>query len=227
LALANVAQVVCYDHRGNGRSDWGSPEDWTLDTWADDVVRLCDVLGIERPVIVGASFGGFVAQRYIARHPDHPSKVALLCTAPRVNLDAMEKAFADQGGEIAGTIAKQLFSGDMSVLADFLESCIPLYSTEPPDPDALARVVINFDLLGHFFAGEGASMDLRAGLAAARCPVLVVAGELDPVMPVAMTQELAPALPAELARYELLPGVSHLQVGGKAATEAVREFIRG
>jgi pimeloyl-ACP methyl ester carboxylesterase len=30
LTLADVAQVICYDHRGNGRSDWGSPDDWTL-----------------------------------------------------------------------------------------------------------------------------------------------------------------------------------------------------
>jgi proline iminopeptidase len=226
LALADVAQVICYDQRGNGRSDWGSPDEWTLDTWADDVVRLCDALGVERPVIVGASFGGFVAQRYLARHFDHPSKVALLGTAARLNLDAIEKRFTELGGEVAGRSARKFFGGDMSVLGDFLEHCIPLYSTEPRDPDAMARVVMNFDLMGQFFSGEGASMDLRAGLAGASCPVLVVGGELDPVMPVAMTGELAAALPAHLVRYELLPGVSHLQVGGKASTALVRDFVR-
>lgn len=43
--LTSVAQVVYYDHRGNGRSDRGTPEQWNLDTWADDVVRLCDARG--------------------------------------------------------------------------------------------------------------------------------------------------------------------------------------
>ena len=28
-----VAQVVYYDHRGNGRSEDGSPERWTIDQW--------------------------------------------------------------------------------------------------------------------------------------------------------------------------------------------------
>jgi pimeloyl-ACP methyl ester carboxylesterase len=226
LTLADIAQVICYDHRGNGRSDWGSPDDWTLDTWADDIVRLCEALGIERPVIVGASFGGFVAQRYLARHPEHPSKVALLCTASRLDLDAIEQRFTELGGEIAGKSAKKFFGGDMSVLADFLEHCIPLYSTEPPDPSLMARVVMNFDLMGQFFSGEGASMDLRSGLAAARCPVLVVGGELDPVMPMSMTRELAAALPADLVHYELLPSVSHLQVHGGASTALIRDFVR-
>jgi pimeloyl-ACP methyl ester carboxylesterase len=35
-SLPELAQVVYYDHRGNGRSDRGSPEQWTLDQWADD-----------------------------------------------------------------------------------------------------------------------------------------------------------------------------------------------
>ena len=65
--MSDVAQVVMYDHRGNGRSDRRTPDEWNLDTWADDVVRLCDALGIEKPIVLGNSFGGFVAQRYLAR----------------------------------------------------------------------------------------------------------------------------------------------------------------
>ena len=37
---AQIAQVVYYDHRGNGRSDPGDPNEWNLDVWADDVVTL-------------------------------------------------------------------------------------------------------------------------------------------------------------------------------------------
>ena len=61
--FADTHQVVLYDHRGNGRSDgWDNPSNWNLDRWADDVVALCEALGIERPVVLGQSFGGFVAQ---------------------------------------------------------------------------------------------------------------------------------------------------------------------
>ena len=35
-----MAQIVYYDHRGHGRSDPRPQDEWTLDTWADDIVRL-------------------------------------------------------------------------------------------------------------------------------------------------------------------------------------------
>lgn len=72
--LADAAQVVYVDHRGHGRSDRRPPQEWNLDTFADDLVRLCAVLGIEKPVVLGQSYGGFVAQRYLARHPAHPGR---------------------------------------------------------------------------------------------------------------------------------------------------------
>jgi pimeloyl-ACP methyl ester carboxylesterase len=50
-------------------------------------VRLCDALGVAKPIVLGQSFGGFVAQRYIARHPGHAAKVILSSTAPRMNLE--------------------------------------------------------------------------------------------------------------------------------------------
>jgi pimeloyl-ACP methyl ester carboxylesterase len=88
VELTDLAQVVYYDHRGNGRSDPGSSADWTLDVWADDVVRLCDALGIDHPIVIGESFGGMVAQRYLARHSGHPARVVLASTAPRFDLDS-------------------------------------------------------------------------------------------------------------------------------------------
>jgi len=226
LALHDVAQVVFYDHRGNGRSDRGTVESWTLDTWADDVVRLCDALGIERPVVFGASFGGFVAQRYLARHPDHPSKVVLACTSARLDVEAIANRFGQLGGEVAGATARQFFGGDITVMPAFLEHCIPLYATEPLDPDDLARAVMNPELMSHFFEGEATTMDLRAGLAAATCPVLVLSGELDPIMPVEMVHEMVDALPATVRHFVELPGISHLQVCGRAATSQVVAFIQ-
>ena len=225
LVLDDIAQVVFYDHRGNGRSDRGTPDEWTLDTWADDVVRLCDALGIVRPIVFGASFGGFVAQRYLARHPDHPSKVVLACTSARLDIDVMARSFARLGGVEAGVAARHFFGGDLSVMPSFLEHCIPLYATEPVDPDAMLRAVMNPELMAHFFTGEATTMDLRAGLAAAHCPVLVLGGDVDPVMPPEMVHEIVEALPPHFVRFEELPGASHLQVGGRAATAAVRAFI--
>jgi pimeloyl-ACP methyl ester carboxylesterase len=57
-SLSEIAQVVYYDQRGNGRSEDGPRDRWNLDQWADDLRTLCDVLGIERPIVFGGSFGG-------------------------------------------------------------------------------------------------------------------------------------------------------------------------
>jgi proline iminopeptidase len=68
--LADIAQIVYYDHRGHGRSDARPPQEWTLDTFADDVVRLCDALGLRKPVVLGQSFGGLCPAAPIHRQLD-------------------------------------------------------------------------------------------------------------------------------------------------------------
>ena len=55
--LAEYAQVVYYDQRGHGRSDHSTSEHWNLRTWADDLRRLCDALSLDKPVVLGTSFG--------------------------------------------------------------------------------------------------------------------------------------------------------------------------
>lgn len=99
-ALADVAQIVYVDHRGHGRSSRRPAAEWTLDTFADDVVRLCSVLGIVKPIVLGQSFGGFVAQRYLARHPAHPARVVLSSTSHHMGLArklAMFEKLGDRG----------------------------------------------------------------------------------------------------------------------------------
>src|SRR5271170_895795 len=59
--LAERVQVLYYDQRGHGRSDHCTSEFWNLQTWAYDLRRLCDVLGLVKPVVLGSSFGGHVA----------------------------------------------------------------------------------------------------------------------------------------------------------------------
>ena len=166
-----------------------------------------------------------VAQRYLARHPDHPSKVVLACTGARFDLEAISNRFTQLGGEVAGATARQLFGGDLSVMPAFVEHCYPLYTTAL-DQDAIAWVVMSPELMPHFFTGEAATMDLRAGLAAVTCPVLVLGGELDPVMPPQIVSELVDALPTGSTQFEEIPGVSHLQVAGRPASSLVKTFIQ-
>ena len=48
--LAEIAQLVYYDHRGQGRSDTDKIENWNLDQWADDLRALIELLGVDNPM---------------------------------------------------------------------------------------------------------------------------------------------------------------------------------
>ncbi len=106
--LAELAQLIYLDHRGNGRSEHGDPALWTLDQWGDDVRAFCDALGIEKPIVLGYSFGGFVAQSYATRHPDHPAKLVLYSTTPVLDdgpvLDAFEFDWRRRGARDRSSI---------------------------------------------------------------------------------------------------------------------------
>jgi proline iminopeptidase len=208
--LAQDAQVVYLDHRGQGRSDKSTPERWTLDRWADDVRDFCDALGIERPVVLGNSFGGMVAMAYAIRHPDHPAKVVFSSTSARQNLPRMLDRFEKLGGPEARHAAERFWKDPgPATLPDYVSKSFSAYSRTPRDPDANARTRWALDVMFHFAADEDRRFDLRAGLARVRCPVLVVGGALDPVCPIEDQEEIAAALPPALVRFERFEDCGH------------------
>ena len=62
--MAEAAQVVYLDLRGNGRTDAGPRNKWTLEQWAADVHLFCQALSIDEPIVMGHSLGGIVAMLY-------------------------------------------------------------------------------------------------------------------------------------------------------------------
>jgi proline iminopeptidase len=227
--LADVAQIVYYDHRGHGRSDRRPATEWTLDTFADDVVRLCDALGVVKPVVLGQSFGGFVAQRYIARHPAHARKVVLSSTSPHLGLDRKLAVFERLGGAEAREVARRFWTAPSAATwAPYNVVCKPHYNTVPPiNDDASQRIVFNEDILFASAGGEQQTMNLLPGLAHAQCPVLVMAGALDPVCPLADSQDIAAALPASLVQLAVFDRSGHgaWRDEPDAAFTHLREFI--
>lgn len=209
--FADIAQVIYYDHRGHGRSDPRPREEWTLDTWADDIVRLCDALGIAKPIVLGQSFGGFVAQRYLARHPGHAAKVVLSSTSPHMALARKAAMFEKLGGPQARDAAVAFWSQPTPQTWDrYWTLCRHLYNSQPPaDPLAGQRVLTNYDILLHFAGGEMQELNLLPGLAAVRCPVLVLSGDQDPVCPLEDSRDIAAALPVQWAQLKVVAGAGH------------------
>jgi DNA-binding winged helix-turn-helix (wHTH) protein/pimeloyl-ACP methyl ester carboxylesterase len=62
-------QMIRYDERGTGLSDWDVDE-FSLDVWVRDLETVVDHLGLARFPLLGISQGGAVAIAYAARHPD-------------------------------------------------------------------------------------------------------------------------------------------------------------
>ena len=238
--LAEDFQVLYFDLRGHGRSDRSSAGSWNMRTWADDLRRLCDALGLDKPVVLGSSFGGDVALTYAALFPDHPGGVILANTTgghwddPRVI-----EAFGRVGGPEAAAIIERIrtyrrggYAADAKDLqAEFTRVCYPLYSATPgwagESRRFLARMIRNPDVAAHYDSHEISSFDPWSLLGAVRCPVLVLAGEDDPVCPLPVVEELASQLPAKTTRVVTLPGARHTIFRDRPdlAFPAVRDFV--
>ena len=152
--LADVAQLIFLDHRGQGRSDPSTPELWNLDTWIDDLAGFCDVLGIEAPIVFGHSFGGMVALGLGIRYPELPSKLVISNSTAKFRPDRALDMFERLGGAEARAAAQQYFEKPSEdALERFMEVCYPLYGTVPPDPArARARIVARPEVGIHYFS---------------------------------------------------------------------------
>ena len=220
-------QVVYLDHRGNGRSDPGPRDRWKFDQYADDVRGFCDVLQIEKPIVLGVSFGGMVAQAYAVRYPEHPRALVLCSTSAKVRLERVLGVFERLGGAEARSAASAWFENPSPETAgDYMRSCLPLYN-RGTDPQVMQRAIVNLDSTMAFFAGEWNTFDFFPGLARVQCPTLVLSGENDPITPVEDGEDLAEALPPALARFKRFPGCGHpvYEDDEAACFAAIRDFV--
>ena len=211
-ALADIAQIIYLDHRGNGRSEDGPREGWNLAQWGDDVHAFCEALGIVDPIVLGASFGGMVALSYATRHPAHPSKLILISTEaaggsyPERRVELFERF----GGPEVGALARRRFleatgpSGPGLARCDWRRLAMPHYTRVPRDPDMARRAVSRPEVLQWFTrpGGESRSFNLFPDLHRIQCPTLVLGGEDDPIHPIESQADIAAALPPHLVQFE-------------------------
>lgn len=73
--------VLRYDQRGLGQTD-KPDKHYCMADYADDAAGLMDLVGWDRALVLGVSFGGSVAQELARRHPDRIERLALACSNP-------------------------------------------------------------------------------------------------------------------------------------------------
>jgi pimeloyl-ACP methyl ester carboxylesterase len=216
--LAEVAQVIYLDHRGNGRSDAGPKESWNLAQWGDDLRAFCDTLGIEKPIVLGVSFGGMVAMSYATRHPQHPGKLVLVSTEAKGDsyLERRVEIFARLGGPEVGALAHRRFmvnkgQPNEAAVAEWRKRAMPFYTRNSRET-WMGRTIVRQDVLQWFTrpdGGEGHRFDLMADLARIACPTLVIGGEDDPMTPIEAQTDIAAALPRQYVRFARFPNCGH------------------
>jgi pimeloyl-ACP methyl ester carboxylesterase/DNA-binding winged helix-turn-helix (wHTH) protein len=75
--LSSRFQLLRYDERGCGLSDWDI-ERFSFDDWVEDLETVVDAAGLDRFALLGISQGGPVAIAYAVRHPERVSHLVLI-----------------------------------------------------------------------------------------------------------------------------------------------------
>lgn len=213
--LAAEAQLVFVDLRGQGRSARPPIESCTLEQMADDVAALCHRLGIEHPIVLGHSAGGFVALHLALRHSELPRGLIVCDSAPTLAplpADDPPAGLAERAGDEADTVAQRLFAGDFSPETQeaFGRLVVPHYAA-PSHIDVPGRLMalssMNPDVATYFFSQLAPRYDLRPRLGEITVPTLVVVGRHDWVCPPAASRAIADAIRG--AQLVELPDAGH------------------
>jgi len=194
--------VIAYDQRDCGDTE-APTEAATLAELAQDAAALIDGLGWQRAHVFGSSFGGRVAQALALLHPASVDRLVLGSTwaLPRayaellpegaVQLGALRGRLPGSAEELAGWFFPEAFLRERPELRQIFAAARPQTERSQRRARAVAST-------------------LALSPAAIAAPTLVIAGELDRVVPLQLTMQLARAIAG--SEQVLLPGVGHVTV---------------
>jgi pimeloyl-ACP methyl ester carboxylesterase len=212
-ARAWTPQIAAFEARGfrgvaldlPGYGARPAAETMTFDELAADLEATVNRLGLDRPLLVGHSMGGMVAQTALRRMPDGYRAVVLSCTSP---------AFGNPAGDFQKKfVADRLAPLDAgATMAELAAAMVDGLMGPRPNPDGRAHAVeimaATPDLTYRAAVRCLVGFDERANLTRIRVPVLCLAGEHDRNAPPPVMERMAARIPG--ARYVCLPGVGHL-----------------
>lgn len=179
--------VICYDTRGHGASS--TPQGpYTLQQLGQDVVNLLNHLNIQKAAFCGISMGGLTGQWLAINKPERFSHVIVCNTAAKIGQEHAwnERAalVREQGlAPIASTAASRWFTDK------FIQS-------NTAEVEKLQNSLAAGSAEGYASCCEAlAKADLRELLKEITVPVLVIAGQQDPVTTVADGQFMVEHIP--------------------------------
>lgn len=157
-------QVIVVDLQGHGRTTLGS-RPIRCEAIADDIDTLLQQLGRTQVDVLGYSFGGCVALRLAAQHPDRVRRLVLVST-PYSN-DGWYPEMVVQQKQVGAAMAPMMADTPM----------FKTYKTVAPKPDDFPRLL---DAMGDLMRQK---YDWPADVAKLKMPVMLVFGDADMIRP--------------------------------------------
>lgn len=215
-ALAALGhRVVVYDRAGYG---WSSrppvaDDNYSLASNARELGALLDQLGIERATLVGWSYGGGIVQTYALAHPERVSDLVLLGSVGPLNAaaqrDMMERVANSPIGPALFNYVTSVPSLGRGVMEGALAEVFS--GSENVPPGYLARAAAQMALPGtidSWLAEQGNRGYGELRPESIQIPTLVLHGDDDRAVPVAIANDLAQRLPND--ELLVVEGGSHM-----------------
>jgi pimeloyl-ACP methyl ester carboxylesterase len=218
--LSENFHVVAWDAPGCGHSS-DPPETYSLTDYAECLASLIEHLELDRPHILGLSFGGGLALEFYRIYPKIPGSLILV------------SAYAGWAGSLpAREVEERLQNGlKQSEMPpeEVVKIWIPTLFTDSTPDDVVkesARIMSDFHPAGmRTMLRAFAKADLNGMLPEIVVPVLLLYGDTDQRSPLHIAQKLHSGIPS--SKLVVLEGVGHV-VHSEAPEKfntAVREFL--
>jgi non-heme chloroperoxidase len=212
-SLAEEFRLVAYDLRGHGMSEAPLELEHYSDgaLWADDVAAIIDHLRLDRPVVVGWSYGGFVICDYVRAHgQDRIGAIDLVAGGVKLGPAAfgalIGPGFLDHFADAT--------ADDLPTNIRGMRGLVKAFAAKPLPPDDVETLLCSsMTVPARIRANLGArEIDGDDVLRTLRVPVLVTQGRADTVVLPAMAEHVLATCPvAEPSWYEGAGHTPHLE----------------
>ncbi len=225
--FADRFRVIVFDHVGAGGSDpaaYDSERHGSLDGYADDVLAICDDLGLENVIFVGHSVSAMIGALAATRRPEVFDKLVMVGPSPRyINDDGYVGGFDSQDIEELLESLESNYLGWSSAMA-------PVIMGNPDRPELGQELTDSFcrtdPAIARRFARVTFLSDNRDDLASIATPTLVLQCTNDAIAPVVVGEYVARTMPN--ARLAMLNATGHCPnlSAPEETTEAIASFVR-
>lgn len=183
-ALAEQYRLVLFDHVGAGLSDakaYNPVKYASLQGYADDVLDICQQLGLRDVLLVGHSVGAMIGTLAAIRQPTYFERLLLICPSPCYLNEA------DYYGGFERADVDNMLSFMERDFVGWADTFAPLIMGNPDRPTLSAELIHSFcqndPVIAKKFARVTFLSDNRADLSRLRTPCLLVQCAEDLIAP--------------------------------------------